>query len=278
MAKKRENRTDMMIAEVAINASSLARRPLTLRFSFSAGVCLMLLDKLAHKVLPTLDRSLRSIYPQSFPFRCFQAAVTLDVYLAEQGVDSRVVAGDFEVTTRNSITGHEESHGFGHPESCYSHFWVEAMGRLIDIMPRYIPDGYGGTVLRPPMLMWKMTSPLPNSFRYKVRDPNPPLKRLMGEGDCQIISDLLEDFRRRLKQGMQSIAPRPVLRGPACILAHAQKRDPWCAWSALAHPMPAEPRGPASKIRVSAGPAMPSGPAAAIAVQAKKNRMQHRKR
>ncbi len=238
----------------------------------------MLMDRLANKVLPTLDRSLRAIYPQSFPFRCFQAAVALDVYLAEQGVESRVVAGDFEVLTRNSISGHEEFHGFGHPESCYSHFWVEALGRLIDVMPRYIPDGYGGTVLRPPMLMWKMSSPLPHCFRYKVRDPNPPLQRLMGEGDCQIISDLLEDFRRRLKQGMQSIAPRPVLRGPACILAHAQKRDPWCAWSALAHPMPAEPRGPASKIRVSAGPAMPSGPAAAIAVQAKKNRMQHRKR
>lgn len=196
----------------------------------NAGRQNMSIEKIAYKIMPALDRSLRHIYPENYHVRCFQAAVALDTYLSEMGFDSKVVAGDFEVAVRNSMTGACEFHGFQSKTEAHSHFWVEAEGRLLDIMPLYIPRSCRSVSMIPPMVALKLSQPLPQCFRYTVKDPAPRVRSMLFPEDIATITVLVSDMRRRLAKKGVSRSTKPVLMTSSCISKLARKHDPWAVW------------------------------------------------
>lgn len=191
---------------------------------------------IATKVLPALDRALRGLYTENYAFRCYQASIALDVFLSDMGLESRVVAGDFQVATLDQETGKLEWHGFVDDTYRYSHFWVEACGHLIDVMPRYIPRGLEKRVLQPPMVVWDMQNPLPECFWYRVRDDNPPLGKLMTPFDHEGINLVLKSLRKRLAAKPVAGGEKAFIMKPSCIPGLAGRHDRWASWVMLNFP------------------------------------------
>ena len=190
----------------------------------------MSIEKIAFKILPALDRSLRHIYPNDYMFRCFQASVCLNRLLLSLGYESRIVSGDFQMAARNIQNGLPEFHGFYSKEEDNSHYWLNVEGHLIDAMPRYLVKSSPNITMAPPMMAWKMSHPLPHCIYYLVRNPAPNIQAIMSSGDRESIAELLTDLKERLSRRGSVQTARPVLMGPNCIKTLARKKDPWARY------------------------------------------------
>lgn len=190
----------------------------------------MTIEKIALRILPALERSLRHIYPLDYPYRCFQASIALNALLDEAGYKTRIVSGDFEIAVRNSKTGRLEFHGFTSRSSDCAHFWVEAAGHTIDVMPRYLPRSSDEISMVPPIICWSHAEVFHPAIRYAVRNEVPPLRAMMRGDDQQTIALLLADMRRRLTRKGAHQPARPYLMRPTCILTLARKKDPWATF------------------------------------------------
>lgn len=191
----------------------------------------MTIERIYLRIFPALDRSVRFISPENYPYLCYQVSIVLNELLLDEGYQAKVVSGDFEVLARNILTGEPEFHGFTDVETDTSHFWVEAENHLIDIMPRYLTKSCRTINTTPPAICWDMSEPLHPSLRYKVKNADPDLNGFMKAGDLTLIDSLYSDVKKRLSRKGSHLPARPFLRGPSCISKLAKKHDPWAAFA-----------------------------------------------
>lgn len=183
------------------------------------------------RLLPAISRAIRHHYPEDYAYRCFQSSIATAILLEEAGFSARVVAGDFEIATRNLVNGTREFHGFKHATHLHSHFWCISENHCIDVATPFLASSSTKPVLKPPLICWNLERPLIPELRFTVRDPNPKICEIMGEEDRAGIAAVVKDARKRMTVKSVGVGTqRPVLFGPATLRENALKRDPWCAW------------------------------------------------
>jgi len=186
-------------------------------------------DVIIEATITVVDRTLRREFCEDFYKRCAYAAMATCNLLADKGIQSEMLGGNFAAFVVSPDGRRAGMSGYGFSREQSAHFWVEAAGRYIDIGPHYLPLRPGQVSQAMPPAVWPVIQPLPRYLRYQVLERFLPDARFNPDPEIETraATFLAKCRERQAKQFGNPKFPRWLLTGPQALLAAASKRDDW---------------------------------------------------
>ncbi len=125
---------------------------------------------LTKRILYSVDKITRKIFPDDFGNRCMYQAYAIQILASQNQLECTILSGDFcifAVTKDNRTVSFQ---GFGNNTNTSSHFWCEIDGYVTDLGPIYLSHMTNGLPLyKNPIVLWPKSESFPNYLRFRAK-------------------------------------------------------------------------------------------------------------
>ena len=182
-------------------------------------------------VLLAVDNALKKHYPDTFPMKCLQSSLAINVILEELGIHSRAYLGALCVSQAFEKEGRIPNwNGFWGEDH---HVWVcTEFGEFVDLTIHYLhlhPASSNTDQLQMPALWWEDTDRWPHIIQYL---PDGVVKPQLPEHEMKDLESFksiaISEFKEILSSmSVQDVKFSPILHGTLSMNELHAEGYPW---------------------------------------------------